>query len=59
VREVWKKATGEFDMTYGEFAIAACEFVLENKEEFKRHLESEAKKDMSEPRSSDSEKRGF
>jgi hypothetical protein len=41
VRGLWKKAEGEFDLTYAELAINLCQFALDNKAEFRRHLQSE------------------
>lgn len=44
VREKWRKAAGQFDLTYGELAMYAAKFVLENEREFRRFINKESRR---------------
>jgi len=51
VRDWWKKAQGEFDVTYAQLAIELCKFALSRQDEFERQLQSEDRTHDSEDRS--------
>jgi len=50
MREWWMKAKGTFDLTHGELALEGAKFLLENKREFRRHLQSDERESETERR---------
>jgi len=50
VREWWMKAKGTFDLTHAQLALEGARFLLENEQEFRRHLQSDERDSETEER---------
>jgi hypothetical protein len=50
VRQEWEAARGQFDLTHGEMALEMALFVMENEQQFRRHLQADERDSSTESR---------